>query len=70
MAAFTCPPGFQKHIDLDSNTDSCVDAAGNRAAPQYESSAASVVVLGGMVAAGLALAAYLMAPKKKKRGRR
>jgi hypothetical protein len=66
---FTCPPGFSKQIDLDSNTNYCADASGKRAPAIYQSTTASVVVLGGIIAGGLALAAYLMAPKKK-RGRR
>jgi phosphotransferase system glucose/maltose/N-acetylglucosamine-specific IIC component len=71
MADFTCPPGFSKHIDLDANAEYCADAAGNRAPAIYPSSTASIVVMGGLAAAGIALAALLMAPKKKrKRGRR
>jgi hypothetical protein len=70
MADFTCPPGFSKHIDLDANAEYCADAAGNRVPAIYPSSTASVIVLGGLAAAGLALAALLLAPKKRKRGRR
>jgi hypothetical protein len=68
MATFTCPPGFQKNIDLDSNTEYCSDATGKRA-PAIYSSSASVVAFGGLAAVAIVVAAVAMSGKKK-RGRR